>query len=498
MKRPLVSLLTAVSLLTVFSFSPCAFADAAYKPFPEGNPISCQVFCADPTAVEHNGRLYVYGTSDQQQCDEKGPNADNTYEKIRSIEVFSTDDMVNWEYHGPIRVGEIAPWIVNSWAPSIVSRVEADGLTHFYLYFSNNGLGCGVITATDPLGPWSDPLGRPLLQYDTPGLADCPNPFDPGAVIDDNGVGWLSFGGGRPRNGTDYMPGSARIVRLGSDMLSFDSGFTAIPAPYFFEASELNMINGTWVYTYCSDWSSHADRWEYDTPVPGGCSMIWMKTAAPLDTESWEMGGECLKNPGESGFDYSNNHTHLHRYRGRWYIFYHTLSLKRAKGIQGGYRSICVDEIQVDEAAVIIKATRGTKQGVIAPPTPVSPYVPHPGAQIASGTDIMWDVSDSHAPLAVSENARAWTCFRCADFSAGDWPEKAVFSAGIHGSGSVEVHLDSPEGEMIARVSAEHAAAAIPRRFTGVRDLYFVFTEKDTAIISWEVSSAHVVDAFGR
>lgn len=122
--------------------------------------------------MEYNGRLYVYGTSDQQQCDEKGIDEDNTYEKIKSIEIFSTDDMINWEYHDRINVGEIAPWIANSWALSVVSRVEDDGLTHFYLYFSNSGMGVGVITSTDPVGPWSDPLSKPLINYDTKGLTD--------------------------------------------------------------------------------------------------------------------------------------------------------------------------------------------------------------------------------------------------------------------------------------------------------------------------------------
>ena len=109
-----------------------------YKDTRFNNPISPDFFCADPTAVEYNGRLYVYGTNDHQQFEAAGPDVDNTYEKIKSLLVFSTEDMVNWTYHGEINVGKIAPWISASWAPSIVSREEADGRTHFYLYFSNS------------------------------------------------------------------------------------------------------------------------------------------------------------------------------------------------------------------------------------------------------------------------------------------------------------------------------------------------------------------------
>jgi arabinoxylan arabinofuranohydrolase len=38
-----------------------------YKGSGNNNPISANVFCADPTALEYNGRMYVYGSNDHQQ-----------------------------------------------------------------------------------------------------------------------------------------------------------------------------------------------------------------------------------------------------------------------------------------------------------------------------------------------------------------------------------------------------------------------------------------------
>ena len=218
-----------------------------YKNERNANPISPSIFCADPTSVEYNGRLYVYGTNDTQQAEN---DTVNDYDQIRSLVVFSTDDMVNWIYHGRIETGEIAPWIANSWAPSIASRIEEDGLTHFYLYFSNGGNGVGVITSTDPVGPWSDPLGAPLVYQNMPGLENCPAPFDPGVCIDENGTGWLAFGGGNAADGGVVHTNVPKVARLGANMLSFDSEFVSIDAPYFFEASELNYIDGTYYYTY--------------------------------------------------------------------------------------------------------------------------------------------------------------------------------------------------------------------------------------------------------
>ncbi len=364
----IVLLLAAAAAVCVLLLSRTA-APAEAKPLPH-NPLSDEVFCADPTSVEYKGRLYVYGTNDSEQFEATSKDTENTYEKINSFVVFSTDDMVNWKNEGTIDVKAIAPWITNSWAPSVISRRESDGKTHFYMYFSNSGMGVGVITATDPLGPWEDPLGKPFITSVTKGLKNCPIPFDPGAVIDENGTGWLSFGGGRAKNATEDMPGTARIVKLGDDLLSFDSEFAEIPAPYFFEASELNYINGTYVYTYCSDWNNHLLGWhknKYGIDAPSTASMVYMTTKTPLDTESWEMKGEYFCNPGLAGFDYSNNHTHLQKFGGRWFILYHTMILKSKLGYKGGFRSICADEITVDEQAVTIEKRGGSADGVIEP-----------------------------------------------------------------------------------------------------------------------------------
>lgn len=401
------------------------FKDTRYN-----NPISSDFFCADPTSVEYNGRLYLFGTNDHEQFEAAGPDVDNTYEKIKSLVVLSTDDMVNWIYHGEINVGEIAPWIMNSWAPSVASRVESDGKTHFYLYFSNNGTGVGVIHATDPLGPWDDPLGKPLISSDTAGLKDCPNPFDPGVVIDENGVGWLSFGGGKASNGTDFMPGSSRIVQLGDDMISFASDLTEIPAPYFFEASELNYINGTYVYTYCSDWNDHSKKWPYDCDPPAACGMVYMTTRTPLDPSSWEMKGECFVNPGISGFDYSNNHTHMHKFGGKWYMFYHTLSLKCGMGIPGSYRSLGADLIDVDEATVTIGKTGGTKKGPSQLKS-VDPFSIDLAAELNNTAEIEYDTTDMEVPVIRSKSAGSWFSVKGVGFTESDEPtaedEEPVF-----------------------------------------------------------------------
>lgn len=172
-----------------------------FKPVGQANPISGCVFCADPTALEYNGRLYVYGSNDHQQFIKNGKKGENGYGDIKSLVVFSTDDMVNWTFHGTIDVAKLCstwtgnPWykgFMNSWAPSVTWRTTEDGKEEFFLYFANTSHGVGVLTADSPIGPWKSPLRESMINRDTPGALPCNWIFDPGVVIDENGTGWIS------------------------------------------------------------------------------------------------------------------------------------------------------------------------------------------------------------------------------------------------------------------------------------------------------------------
>lgn len=439
----------------------------------EGNPLLSNIFCADPTAVEYEGRLYIYGTNDHQQYEAVGAEGSNTYEHIKSIVMISTDDMVNFTYHGTINVGEICPWAFASWAPSITSRVEDDGLTHFYLYFSNSGWGTGVITATSPTGPWSDPLGNSLIDGNTPGLDGCQSPFDPGVCIDENGTGWLSFGGG-----TD----GARIVKLGSDMLSLDSEIKKIPSPFHFEASELNYINGTYVYTYNNDWSGHYENWDNENVfAPPQCSMSYLTTKTPLDPDSWVYQDYYFKNPGEQGLEYSNNHTHLQKYQGKYYLFYHALFPQKSLGTTGGFRSLCVNEAQVDEENVKISPVTGTREGV-SQIKPLDPFSPVQAENIAACAGTAYSATEEPGNMTVSNGTNdgtgAWLAVRGADFADG----ATRFAARVKGTGRIDVYIDGIDGNITTSLefsgddwqtvySSEFAA------LTGQHDVYFVISD---------------------
>lgn len=454
------------------------------KPLEDNNPISPVVFCADPTGIEYEGRLYIWGTNDHQQYFSAER---NTYEKIKSLVCFSTDDMVNWQYHGIINTELITPWIMNSWAPSVVSRVEEDGKNSFYLYFSNSGTGVGAISSSHPLGPWSDPKGSPVIHYSMPEIGDCPNPFDPGACIDDKGDAYLTFGGGTAKNGTDALPGVVRIAKLESDMVNA-AEISTINAPYFFEASELNYLNGEYIYTLNTNWKPRTEEsWQWEgVELPSICSMAYMKSTTPMDPESWRYYGDYFPNPGLVGMPYSNNHTHFLQYKNTWYILYHAMYLEENLGVSGGFRNMMVDTLRFNAETNSIALTKGTRRGVgsIKPFNPIQRVA---GTTMSHAADIWFTGDDSPTTVtAISTSIGAWIGLRDVDFQT---TSPRWISMDVEGDGYIEVRTGAPDGKAIAFVevnSESNKKIKLLSRPSSIENLFFLFSNEGITLKSWE------------
>ena len=400
----------------------------------DGNPLLHFMFTADPTAVEYNGRIYVYATNDQQQYDSIGGYGKNSYEYIKSLVMMSSDDMTNWTYHG-------------------------------------------ILTSTSPIGPWSSPLNHSLVDTNTPGIAgECKAAFDPGVVIDDKGKGWLTVGGG-----------CARIMRLGKDMISVDGPIKPIRAPHHFEANELNYINGTYVYTYNIDWQDFSD-WPLPTERPTTCCMSYMTSKTPLVTKSWKYQHNYMKNPGDYGFDYSNNHTHLHKFRGKWYVFYHTMSLQHSFNTTAGFRNVCVDEIRVDENTVNIHMGNQTLKGV-KQIQPMNPFIIQQAETTAATQGVKFtngkSIGDMYAVTV--PNKTGIIAVRGVEFNK--VPSSLEIKAS--GNGIIEVRRDRPDGEVIASIKVgtpqmKLIESQLQKNMTGTMDLCFVLKGNNITFDEWK------------
>ena len=466
-----------------------------------GNPINPYQYLADPTAIEYDGRLYVYGTCDQQQFDFTKGLVSNNYSKITSLVCMSTNDMSNWTNHGTIDVKTIAPWINCAWAPSIISRVESDGLTHFYMYFTNGGGGIGVLTSASPVGPWKDPLGKALIDGNTEGIGTMSNIIDPGAAINPNtGEAYLAFGGGDIQStGSALFPGNARIVKLADDLISFDSSDIAvIDAPCHFEANELNYIGNQWVYSYCTRWTI-ADNWsEYSSKTaPSACSIVWLSASDPL-ANKWTYGGEMVPNPGNLGYPYGNNHSHLQQFGTQYYMFYHTQWLENKNGYAGGYRNIQVNSMGVRVVKNkpyinALSASTATINGVSQlSGVRVNPYENQQAEMMNNGAGIITEMTNTAGNTVVNMPKGSWTSVYGINYSLGEGSARSVI-LNASGAGTVEVRKGLSEDSVatieISGDEIEEVSAELAEELTGIiNNVYFVCTKGNVKVDSWRFS----------
>ncbi len=480
----------------------------AYKTNTVGNPLSPWMLCADPTAVEYNGRLYVYGTNDQQEYNTTKNASNNTYGKITQLVVFSSEDLVNWTHHGVIDVKSVCTWCWASWAPSITSREESDGKTHFYLYFTNGASGIGVMTATSPLGPWTDPIKKALIDGSTQGRGKQSNIIDPGVAVDENGTGWLTFGGGDPNSsGSTLIPGNARIVKLGKNMCSFSTkDIVEIPAPYHFEANELNIINGKFVFSYSSSWSGRSDSdWttyknnnkdkRVTAAKPGICSIAYMVLVDslnnPLNKDGWKYMGDVLPNPSNFGYPGGNNHSHFQKFGNNWYMIYHTQWLAKKMGFSGGYRNISMNKMTVNESTGALTKVSMTDNGAPALTNTLNPYEWVPAETMANCAGVTTEAYSTRGNTVIANiDAGDWTLIRNVNF--GDEGADSIQVKTVSGSGQLLVFLDrttgTPAGVIDIPTGHPLTKVGLNQTITGKHNVFFVWSQASKIKFdSWRV-----------
>ncbi|MCA1291415.1 family 43 glycosylhydrolase [Paenibacillus sp. alder61] len=471
-----------------------AYAAAIGKIPPNGNPVVSHKFGADPYVLAVDGRVYLYNTYDALEYDGDGNVKDNSYGTINRLSVISSADLINWTDHGAIQVAGptgAAAWATQSWAPAVAHKV-IDGEDRFFLYFANNASGIGVLTSDSPVGPWTDPIGKPLITRNTPGVKGVAWLFDPAVLVDDDGKAYIYFGGGIPE-GKAEMPDTARVMRLGDDMVSVIGEAVTIPAPYMFEDSGINKFNGRYYYTYCSNFSEGM-RPE-NSPPPG--EIAYMVSEHPMGP--WTYQGTILKNPGHFFGVGGNNHHAIFQFQQNWYIAYHAQTLAKSMGVPKGYRSTHLNRVHFEpdgtlrEIAADMEGVKGTQ--------PFNPF------QRTEAVTMAWNAGIQVNPSSVVEDAQGSPTLAVTDIHDRDWIAVAnadlgkgasVFTAwvsGIEGGGRLELRLDCPDGERIGTVNVPPASAAKQRMeisievsgASGIRHLYFVFTgERDQKLFDFE------------
>nr|WP_230689325.1 family 43 glycosylhydrolase [Catellatospora paridis] len=417
------------------------------------NPIVQTIYTADPAPLVHNGRVYLYTGHDEDG---------STYFTMKEWRVYSSADMVNWTDHGsPMSLTTFSWASADAWAGHVAYR---NGKFYWYVPVKNRatgGMAIGVGVSSSPTGPFTDALGRPLVEN---------GEIDPNVLIDDDGQAYLYWG--NPR---------LWYVRLNTDMISFSGSPTQIPlttSGYGTRAGNNSRPTlyeeGPWVYK--------RNGLYYNVFAAECCSEFIGYSTASGPTGPWTYRGTVMPRQGGS----FTNHAGVVDFNGGSYFFYHNGALPGG----GGYtRSVAVEKFSYNSNGTI-PTINMTSSGAPQIGT-LNPYVRQEAETIA------WESGVETEPAGEGTLDVGWIDngdylkVKGVAFGSGATSFTArVASAGA--GGNIELRLDSLSGPVVgtcgvagtggyqtwATVSCGVSGA------TGTRDLYLRFTGSGSGLFN--------------
>lgn len=325
---------------------------------------------ADPEILfsQKTGKYYLYPTTDGIEG-----------WKGHDFKVFSSDDMKTWKKEGTIidlATNQIS-WANDcAWAPCAIevaylkgkicntpemmerlaaerAKAERKGkpskkISYRTFYYFTAGKRIGVAVSDDPAGPFTDPIGKPLLDKSPEGQGG--QVIDPDVFQDPKtGKYYLYWG-------NSYMA----VSELGDDMTSIKDTKVLIPRN---KKREYNYNEGTYVFfrngKYYFMWSENDTRSTYyrvrylisDSPVE------FIRDGKPAKTERTII---ISQDPSKQIFGTGHHAIIQKPGTDEWYIVYHRFA--RPDGVKMGWsagynREVCIDKIEFNEDGTI-KAVR--------------------------------------------------------------------------------------------------------------------------------------------
>ncbi len=259
---------------------------------------------ADPNIAFFNGKFYIYPTTDG-----------TTGWLSTYFTCWSSDNLVNWKNEGTILdLPKDLSWAkVRAWAPTIAQKNGK-----YYFYYSAD-VNIGVAVADKPIGPFKDPLGKPLIKKGSVrGQV-----IDPMVFVDDDGATYLYFG-----------QGQCHAIKLNDDMISCDTSKMINFKPEGYNEGPF-MIKRKGIYYLM--WS------EYDTRDPR-YSIAYATSTSPLGPFKKAVGFPVLK--GKGAVKGAGHHSVVQvPGKDEWYIAYHRFKIPDGNGYN---RETCISPMKFD------------------------------------------------------------------------------------------------------------------------------------------------------
>lgn len=399
---------------------------------------------ADPASLVHNGRVYLYASNDD----------DNTLEKnsgyiMKSIVCVSSSDMKNWTDHGVVfQVPRDAKWATKTWAPGIIARNGK-----IFMYFGNGDLGIGVVSSTNPIGPFKDPIGKELISMQTPGVLPAKNMwlFDPMTFIDDDGQAYMYFGGNGESN--------VRVIKLNKDMVSVNGPAITLTAPSYFEASWLHKYKNTYYLSYSSN--------------PRAQMRIdYMTSKNPIS--GFTYAGVVAAQPANNN---NNNHQAIFEFKGQWYHAFHNRTIANQLGIPTEFKRNLGIETLNHKAEGTIEQVVYTANGVKQVES-INPYNRVEAETMSAQKGVETEICRNGGMNVTGLKDGDWIKISGVDFGS---ETAKKFTANMVSNGSIiELRIGSQTGKLIGTLNTSASqnfksiSAKVDDEVTGKHDLFIV------------------------
>jgi beta-xylosidase len=419
------------------------------------NPIVQTYFTADPAPMVYDGTVYLYTSHDEDSTV-------NNFFTMYDWRCYSSKDMVNWTDHGAVASLKNFAWCTKTngaWAPQCVARNGK-----FYLYVPIHGEGISVLVSDSPTGPFTDPVGKRLVESD-----HIWQDIDPTVFVDDDGQAYLYWG--NP---------SLWYVKLNKDMISYDTtigknGVVSVEmtAEAFGSKAGRDGKPGT-TYTE-GPWFYKRNSLYYMIYAAEGIPEYISYSTANSPEGPWTYKGQIMKRADHLAF---TNHAGIIDFKGNSYMFYHDQDLSKGQGFK---RSVSVEQFTYNADGSIPLITP-TKEGVTKSVANLDPYKKVEAETIAFSEGLK-TLTDSKTGVYVTkiENGDYLTV-RSVDFAKGAKTFEASVASASQG-GQIEIRLDNRNGELLGTIDVKNTGglqkwATVKgkvKKATGVQDICLVF-----------------------
>lgn len=327
------------------------------------NPIGCvdnngnRIYGGDPSVLVDGDTVYLYVGHDNSTDSE----VNRAIYNMDSWICYSTKDMKNWKYEGPIMKADkgSVTWAstdTSAWAAQVAKHKNPNtGKDRYYLYYctwdatSQGKQSIGVAVADKPTGPFKD-IGKPLVKgtLTTPQSSNWDD-IDPTVWVDTDSKGvehrYLAWGNSR-----------LYICELNEDMISVKDingdgkitcGESSKKADILYRSGSLTMYTeAPWIYRrqdakgnyYGNYYLFYASQWRE--------KMAYVTTSDPMNGKWSDR--QVIMSPTATS---NTNHMAVFDFKGKTYFVYHNGSLPKGNGYR---RSPCIRELTFKEDGSIV------------------------------------------------------------------------------------------------------------------------------------------------